>query len=218
MAKNLVEKLRMLESHVIALAGVFQACQLVRQAATSGRFEPTEVETSLASVFRFDADSPADVFGGLPNLRQGLIALLAQLDDQAERDPQLTQLAVSVLRTERKLSAKRDMLGKLRSGIERVQARRSDLPPTAPAIVSGLAGVYSETLSTLRPRITVHGNPQQLSQETRVEQIRALLLAATRAAVLWRQVGGGQWTLLLRRSQYAMLARGMLARCTIDRA
>lgn len=208
----------MLESHVIALAGVFQACQLVRQAATSGRFDSMEVEASLSSVFRFDADTPAEVFGGLSNLRQGLIALLAQLDDQAERDLQLTQLVVSVLRTERKLSAKRDMLGELRSGIERVQADRSDQPPTAPAIVSGLAGVYSDTLSTLRPRITVHGNPQQLSQETRVEQIRALLLAATRAAVLWRQVGGGQWTLLLRRSQYAMLARGMLARCTIDRA
>ena len=208
----------MLESHVIALAGVFQACQLVRQAATNGRFEPMEVETSLASVFRFDADSAADVFGGLPNLRRGLIALLAQLDNQTERDLHLSQLVVSVLRTERKLSAKHDMLGKLRSGIERVQASRSELPPTSPAIVSGLAGVYSETLSTLRPRITVHGNPQQLSQETRVEQIRALLLAATRAAVLWRQVGGGQLTLLLRRSQYAMLARGMLARCTIDRA
>ncbi|MEO6076837.1 MAG: DUF489 family protein, partial [Dokdonella sp.] len=102
----------MLESHVIALAGVFQACQLVRQAATNGRFEPMEVETNLASVFRFDADSAADVFGGLPNLRQGLIALLAQLDNQTERDLHLSQLVVSVLRTERKLSAKHDMLGK----------------------------------------------------------------------------------------------------------
>lgn len=208
----------MLESHVVGLAAVFQACQLVRVAATSGRFDVSDVEASLDSVFRFDAETPVEVFGGLSNLRQGLIAFLAQLDNQAERDLQLTQLVVSVLRTERKLSARPDMLGKLRDGIERVQTQRHDEPAHAPTVVSGLAVVYSETLSTLRPRITVHGNPQQLNQPVRVEQIRALLLAATRAAVLWHQVGGRQWSLLLRRRQYAMLARGMLARCTIDRA
>lgn len=208
----------MLESHVIGLAGVFQACQLVRIAATSGRFETTEVEASLDSVFRFDADTPVDVFDGLSNLRQGLIALLAQLDNQNERDLQLTELVVSVLRTERKLGSRADMLEKLRSGIERVKGERGDLPSSSAAIIGGLANVYSDTLSTLRPRITVHGSPQQLNQPVRVEQIRALLLAATRAAVLWHQVGGRQWSLLLRRRQYAMLARGMLARCTIDRA
>lgn len=208
----------MLESHVIGLAGVFQACQLVRIAATSGRFETTEVEASLDSVFRFDADTPVDVFDGLTNLRQGLIALLAQLDNQNERDLQLTELVVSVLRTERKLGSRADMLEKLRSGIEQLKGERGDQPSSSAAIIGGLANVYSDTLSTLRPRITVHGSPQQLNQPVRVEQIRALLLAATRAAVLWHQVGGRQWSLLLRRRQYAMLARGMLARCTIDRA
>lgn len=208
----------MLESHVIGLAAVFQACQLVRLAATSGRFEVDAVEASLDSVFRFDADTPIEVFGGLSHLRQGLTALLAQLDNQAERDLQLTQLVVSVLRTERKLRARTDMLGKLRDGIERIHSQRHQQSASEPTVVSGLAGVYSETLSTLRPRITVHGNPQQLNQPVRVEQIRALLLAATRAAVLWHQVGGRQWSLLLRRRQYAMLARGMLARCTIDGA
>ena len=44
-----------------------------------------------------------------------------------------------------------------------------------------------------------------------------MLLAAVRAAVLWRQVGGSQLRLLLRRREYAMLARGLLARCTLDR-
>jgi high frequency lysogenization protein len=56
-----------------------------------------------------------------------------------------------------------------------------------------------------------------LSSNPVVEQIRALLLAAVRAAVLWRQVGGGQIRLLLRRREYAMLARGLLSRSTLDR-
>ncbi|MEO7063241.1 MAG: DUF489 family protein, partial [Dokdonella sp.] len=41
--------------------------------------------------------------------------------------------------------------------------------------------------------------------------------AAVRAAVLWRQVGGSQLRLLFRRRQYAMLARGLISRSTLDR-
>lgn len=208
----------MLESHVIALAGVFQACQLVRQAATAGRYDEADAAASLASVFRFDADSAADVFGGVGKLRSGLRALLAQLDSDEQRDLQLTELAISVLRTESKLRHRDDLLVKLREGIESAQPLVERDGIAADRVIEQLATVYSETLSTLHPRITVHGNPQQLAQEQRVRQIRSLLLAAVRAAVLWRQLGGRQWTLLLRRRQYAMLARGMLARSTIGDA
>lgn len=208
----------MLESHVIALAGVFQACQLVRQAATTGRYDETDAQTCLASVFRFDADSPADIYGGMTHLRAGLQAVLSQLDGEQERDLDLSQLAISVLRIEGKLRRRPDMLGQLRSGIESAEKSLAEGGVADQTVISELAAVYSQTLSTLQPRITVHGNPQELSQPVRVEQIRALLLAATRSAVLWHQVGGRQWSLLFRRRQYAMLARGMLARCTIDRA
>jgi high frequency lysogenization protein len=34
--------------------------------------------------------------------------------------------------------------------------------------------------------------------------------------VLWRQLGGTRWRLVFRYRQYAMLARGLLSRCTID--
>jgi high frequency lysogenization protein len=49
-----------------------------------------------------------------------------------------------------------------------------------------------------------------------VEKVRANLLAAVRSAVLWRQVGGRQWQLLLHRRQCGMLARGLLTGATLD--
>jgi high frequency lysogenization protein len=36
-----------------------------------------------------------------------------------------------------------------------------------------------------------------------------------RAAVLWRQIGGTQWRLLLQRKQILMLARGLQTRVTL---
>ncbi|MEO5559361.1 MAG: high frequency lysogenization protein HflD [Dokdonella sp.] len=206
----------MRESRVIALAGVLQACRLVVDLAMRGRADPTAAQASLHSVFRIDAASAADVFGGVEGARLGLETLLAQFDS-SERNMPLTRLVLGVLRLERRLSRNSRMLGELRSGIERVQ-RQVDHFGIEHATVQGrLAELYVATLSQLRPRVIVHGSPVNLANPQLVEQIRALLLAAVRAAVLWRQVGGSQIRLLLRRREYAMLARGMLARSTLDR-
>ena len=83
-------------------------------------------------------------------------------------------------------------------------------------VITRLAGLYSEVISPLRPRVMVPGQPLHLQQQPIVERIRASLLAAIRAAVLWHQIGGRQWQLLLRRNQWSMLARGLLTRATLD--
>ncbi|HOX71454.1 MAG TPA: high frequency lysogenization protein HflD [Dokdonella sp.] len=206
----------MRESRVIALAGVFQACSLVRSLANDGRCEAAAAESSLASVFRIDSDSAADVFGGLAGIRLGMECLVANLDS-ADRDAAIARLVVGVMRLERKLVSRSDMRRQVLEGIESIQRQVDHLGVAHATVQARLAELYSNTLSTLRPRIVVHGNPAQLSDPRRVEQIRSLLFAGVRAAVLWRQVGGSQWRLLLRRSEYAMLARGLLTRCTLDR-
>ena len=57
-----------------------------------------------------------------------------------------------------------------------------------------------KTISTITPRIMVSGNPAHLNNPENANRIRALLLAGIRGAMLWRQSGGGRWTLLLRRN------------------
>ena len=206
----------MREARVIALAGVFQASRLVRDIATGGRADPIAVESSLASIFRIDAESAAAVFGGIANVRLGFEQMIAQLDG-GKRDLALTGLVVSVNRLARRLMGLTAMRAELRQGIETIgrQVQLSGLYDES--VQSRLAELYRNTLSNARPRIVVHGDPAHLANPRDVERIRAMLLAAVRAAVLWRQVGGGQFRLLLRRREYAMLARGLLTRCTLDR-
>ncbi len=206
----------MRESRVIALAGVFQACANVHSIANEGRFDSVAVESSLASLFRIDSDSAADAFGGLAGVRFGMEQLIANLDSK-DRHIATWRLVIGVLRLERKLAARPQMRRKIGEGIESIQRQVDHLGVAHSTVQTRLAELYSDNLSRLRPRIVVHGNPVQLSDPKRVEQIRSLLLAAIRAAVLWRQVGGSQWRLLLRRGEYTMLARGLLTRCTLDR-
>lgn len=206
----------MRESRVIALAGVFQACSQVRAIANEGQGDSAVIESSLASLFRIDSDSAADVFGGLSGVKTGMEVLIENLDSD-NRNAAVSQLAVGVLRLERKLAGRKAMLRQVGEGIASIQRQVDHLGVTHATVQARLAELYSETLSNLRPRIVVHGNPMTLSDPRRVEQIRAMLLTGIRAAVLWRQVGGSQWRLLVRRKEYAMLARGLLARCMLDR-
>ena len=66
-------------------------------------------------------------------------------------------------------------------------------------MLEALGGLYADTVSHLRPRVMVQGNPHYLGQAAMVSEIRAVLLAALRSAVLWRQLGGTFWDFLLRK-------------------
>jgi high frequency lysogenization protein len=107
-------------------------------------------------------------------------------------------------------------LSALRGGIDGMRALIPQVEAGTVDPSGRLAELYANTLSRLQPRIMVEGNPVFLQQSAQVDRIRALLMAAVRAAVLWRQLGGNQLSLIFRRRQYAMLARGLLAACAIE--
>ena len=83
--------------------------------------------------------------------------------------------------------------------------------PADPEVIAGLADCYRQTVSTLQPRIIVRGEQAVLARPEVQQVVRALLLAAVRAAVLWRQCGGGRLTLLLRRRALHEAAGDLLA-------
>ncbi|MBX3689942.1 high frequency lysogenization protein HflD [Dokdonella sp.] len=203
------------EARVIAFAGILQGCRLVHDLATQGRADAHAAQISIASIFRIDAADAAAVFGGIGGLRLGFEALIEQVEGNGRNLP-VTRLVLGVLRLQGKLMRNARMRDALRTGIESAQRQADHFGCGHPTVQARLAEIYVETLSQLRPRVIVHGNPQHLSNPQVVAQIRALLLAAVRAAVLWRQVGGSQLRLLVRRREYAMLARGLLARSTLD--
>jgi high frequency lysogenization protein len=194
------------EGQVLGLAATFQSVALVLDLARDGRCDESGLATCVGSVMRIDADSPADIYGGAAALGAGLHSLAETLDSK-HRDPVLTRIVVTVLQLERKLARRAPMLAELREGIEATQRSAGALGVTHDAVVERLGDLYSRTLSTLRPRVLVQGHGLYLSQGRIVARIRALLLAAVRGAVLWRQMGGTQWRLLLHRRRVAELAR-----------
>jgi high frequency lysogenization protein len=203
------------EERVLALAGVFQGAALAHQLATEGRCDEAAYEATLASIFRIDASSVAAVYGGVGGVRRGLRTLVDQFEEQS-REIQVMRMAITVLRVERSLTRQHALTDRLREGITAAQRQVEHFGLTHANVAARLAELYGSTLSTLRPRVMVTGNPPHLQQKATVDRVRAALLGSVRSAVLWRQIGGRQWQILVYRKQCAMLARGLLTGSTLD--
>ncbi|MGB8635190.1 MAG: high frequency lysogenization protein HflD [Rhodanobacteraceae bacterium] len=200
---------------ILALAGVFQSAALVQRLANGRTMDEAAQEASLASVFMIDADDVSAVFGGAEGVRLGLTTLVRQIDQPGE-NMELARMVLGMLQLERKLSSNPDLRDQLAEGIGKADRQRQHFDTLHTTVSASLGELYEQTLSQLRPRIMVSGDPHLLHDASRVSRIRANLLAGIRAAVLWHQLGGRRWQLLLQRKQVALLARGLLSRVTLD--
>lgn len=191
-----------MEDRVLALGGMLQALAQVRRIADTGQSESTPVRVALDSVFRIDAADTQAVYGDIASLRNGL-RLLRDYLANTNRDEALGKLGLSVLHLERRFSSESAVSAQVGTGIEGLSAPAERLGSAHPDVVAGLGSLYADTVSTLRPRVMVQGNPHYLGQAGVVAEIRALLLAALRSAVLWRQSGGSLWDFVFRRREMA---------------
>ena len=198
-----------MKDRVLALAGLLQSIRLVQQMANNGEAESRALAAVVDSLFRFDAGSTEEVYGGAGALAPGLRRVVAQLDG-SDRDATQTRMAMNVLHLERRFAASPEAAQKQRRRLEDTQRDRQPWEPTHPAVLARLGELYAELVSPLGPRVMVQGNPVYLSQPGVVAEVRAALLAALRSAVLWRQLGGSYWDLLLSRRRMVETAMELL--------
>lgn len=192
---------RSLHDQTLALAGIFQAANLVQQIANNGHCSETSMETCLRSLFATDPASTLDVYGGeLTDIREGLVTLSTVLGEQKkQQDIEVLRYVLNLVHLESRLRRHSDMLEVIGSRIEQARHTASHFGYVHPNLISNLASVYTDTISTFRLRIQVSGNPSLLQRDENAAKVRALLLAGIRSAVLWRQSGGRRWQLVLAR-------------------
>jgi len=205
-----------MKDRTMALAGIFQAAELVRQAANHGTWSGYAADTCLGSLLAIEADSVDDIYGGPDRLRLGVETLVSVLQGD-RRHVETLGYAVTLMQLEspfRKNSPMQNRVGNElqliagmsheQDGYELEEHEWRDLQ------AEKIAGLYSETISTLSPRIIVNGRPQHLQIQRTVHWIRTLLFAGLRSAVLWRQLGGGRFNLMFGRKKMLEQARTLL--------
>ena len=194
---------RSLDDQTLALAGVFQAANLVQQIAHNGQCSETSLETCT------NPASTLDVYGGeLTDIREGLVTLASVLGQQSkQQDIEVLRYVLNLIHLESKLNRRSVMLEEIGSRIDLDRHIASHFGYTLSNLISNLASVYTDTISTFRLRIQVSGNPSVLQRDENAAKVRALLLAGIRSAVLWRQTGGRRWQLIFSRRKVIERAR-----------
>ena len=196
---------------VMALAAICQAVKLVEQSAREGSCKREDVETLLRGIMVTNPQGAHEVYGGTDALRLGYQVLMEQLENlNNSRSPTLTGYLINILVLERKLASRRDHLTLLGDRINQVQRQLQHFAITSPTVIGALADTYVDAISPLGARVQVTGSPTQLQRKEIQQQVRALLLAAIRAAVLWRQLGGKRRQFIFSRGAIAKEARRVL--------
>lgn len=194
-------------ARTLALAGVFQAASLADTLAWRGHCDPVALEASLNSILVLDSDDPAAIFGADPRqLRIGLSALeqtfYQPLRHPHPRQADIVRYALGLMYLERKLANAPDLAALLRQRLDMAAARRGHFAGITDAtLLRHFAGIYVDTLGTLRFRLNVKGDQRLLQGTSTPAQVRAVLLAGVRAAWLWHRLGGRRWHLVFTRAR-----------------
>jgi high frequency lysogenization protein len=199
------------KDQIIALAGMFQAAYLVREIARTGSIDNDVYSTSIASIFKTDAATTAEVYGSLSGVQCGMRILATLYERETKpRDLELSRYVLSIVHLRKKLFRDKVLLDKLVQGIERAKSQSEVFSPTHENVIANLAQIYADTISQLQPRIVVTGEQGYLSNPDNAAKVRALLLALMRSAVLWHQKGGNRWQFIFSRGNILKMAKQML--------
>ena len=199
-----------LPDRTLALAGIFQATRLVQQLSREGRADPEPFRASIGSVLLIDAASVADVYGGVGGLASGLALVRDKLGGETTpADIEMAKYVLALMQLEATLRRRADIAQAIQTGIRAVQsqinffANDDDDDERLARLAEKLAELYTRTLSTLSPRIIVTGEQGFLATPHIAARVRAALMAGIRSAVLWHQLGGRRWQLLVQRGKLA---------------
>lgn len=183
----------------LALAGVFQAASLVDELARTGQVDPRSWDTLIRATVETSPDSFEAIYGGHPNnLRRGLEVLEAVVG-RKQANPVVLRYGFSLLLLMNKLRTNDAMMGELGSRLVRIQGQAEHFGETHENVIASLGEAYQDTLSTLKTRIVVQGDPSLLQSRMMPERVRACLLGGIRFGLLWHQQGGRRWKLVFQR-------------------
>lgn len=199
------------ENRTLALAGMFQAATLVQKLATTGSLQSAHLDTAIHSLFEQNPKETADVYGSLSNVLTGLERLKEVLKrNNSPEGNDIVRYVMGIIHLQKKLSAQPDMLNSIASHLDKAKNQAQVFDNTHENVSASLANIYTTTISTFSFRIQVNGDYNYLQQQRIADQIRVLLLAGIRSAVLWRQLGGTRMQVIFKRKAIIATADNLI--------
>lgn len=188
----------------LALSGVAQSAYLVKQLAQNGMVGQDKLNTLIRSLFISKPKTTEEVYGSVRRLNLGMQVLqeIVRNDEGSLKSPDVLRYFLGLMHLERKMMAKKGMLDQIGERLDDMEHLSLEDPDLGnKQLIQELSALYKDTLSTLPFRIQVTGEVKFLKNEDIANKIRAVLLSGIRSAVLWYQLEGRRWHLLIGRKK-----------------
>lgn len=204
----------------LALAALFQCCTQIQRVARTGYVDPHAAAAVIRGLIITNPQSCTDIYAPnqlLVGFRQVAASFSSQAGSKSAETIEITKnvfkiigLTLTIMRNDAVFNKLGDDIDAARTA---VLARYPDYEQGRPEIVLSqdclhdFSELYQSLVSPNFPRLMIYGEEAYLSRVENQEMIRTLLLAAIRAAVLWRQLGGRRRFLFFRRKAIVRCAQ-----------
>lgn len=210
-----------IKSETIALAALFQCCTQIQRVATTGYYDEFAAACVMRAVFVTNPKTVEDIYNP-QRLKVGfkqLIDSFGKSDISKTADTiVITKMALKIITLANSIERNEKIFLRLSENIDELTDKFLAQEPEfldegvsnetvlKEENIRNCGHIYQSLISPNFAKLIIYGEERFLRDTSNQDKIRALLLCAIRAVVLWRQVGGRRRYLLFRRKdilQYA---------------
>lgn len=204
----------------IALGALSQAVFLTQRFALEGKIKKTEEFQILTeSIMMFEASNTLEIYGdNLANLKTGFKVFIGLSSKSDKLNSLMLRYFKQVLDLAQILQNDQKALDTLAQRLQSIKGQLAFYEDNImhEQVILKFASSYSDIVSPLGSKIKVLGKPEYLSRTEIQNKIRTLLLAAVRASILFKQVGGSKLQLLFFNNRIINQARSFLDQIAKD--
>ena len=186
------------KNQIIALSGIFQSCYLVRNLSRYGLITEQNLKNNIQILFNQNTENIMDLYGSIESLHQGIDSIKNLLaSEHKEKLSETLRYAIGVMHLAKKLQKDKRMLMMIKKRLEITAKQIEHFSITHPNIIASISKIYQDSFGKFFFRINVNGNFEYLKQDQIVYQIRCLLFSGVRSTMLFHQMGGRRYQLIL---------------------
>ena len=188
------------------LGGLYQCVEMIHKIATTGQCSYQDYKHILMALNISKFISIADTFGDNNHLKNGLIACEKYFSMSADESNyvatiQINRYFTELFRLEATMTKQPSVMSNIAEQVKLNAEKFNEVDKNIESLIANFANIYAEQISPNAARIMIKGTENHLKVEFNAQKVRALLLSGLRIVLLWRECGGKQWHLFLKRKK-----------------
>ena len=184
----------------LALAGVFQSAELVAKLATEGHVSEEQLSAAMSALLNQNPETVRSLYGNVSDIELGINSMREMINDRTQASTDVMRYVIGIMYLAPRLTADPVRLTHVGHGLTNAKRQDDNVSVTHENVIANIAGLYTDTVSTIKGRIQVTGNAFYLEQPAIAQRVRCLLFAGIRSAFLWHQLGGKRSHILWHRN------------------